>query len=85
MLEYTTILGLVAACLTTFSFLPQVIKVVKTKHTKDLSLLMYSIISVGIILWLVYGLIIMDIPLIFANAISLVFTATILVYKLKYK
>jgi MtN3 and saliva related transmembrane protein len=80
-----TIIGLVAAACTTFSFLPQAVKVIKTKQTKDLSLAMYAIFSTGIALWLVYGILVVDIPLIVANSITFIFAATILVMKLKYK
>lgn len=73
-----TIIGLAAAACTTFAFLPQAIKTIKTKSTNDLSVAMYSLTTAGIFLWLVYGLIIKDAPLIAANAVTLVFTATIL-------
>lgn len=80
-----TIIGLVAATCTTISFLPQAMQVIKTKHTKDLSLAMYLIFTIGIFLWLVYGIMILDLPLIIANAITLILASTILVMKLKYK
>jgi len=80
-----TIIGLVAATCTTFSFLPQAIQVIKSKHTKDLSLAMYSIFTMGVFLWLVYGILVKDVPLIVANIITLVFATTILLMKIKYK
>lgn len=80
-----TIIGLAAAACTTFSFLPQAIKVVKTKHTKDLSLGMYIIFTIGVFLWLVYGILAKDLPVTAANAVTLVFAVTILVMKIKYK
>tara|TARA_R110001583_G_scaffold61034_3_gene180897 strand:- start:2371 stop:2625 length:255 start_codon:yes stop_codon:yes gene_type:complete len=80
-----TIIGLFAAACTTFSFLPQALKVIKTKHTKDLSLGMYSIFTLGVLLWLIYGLLVKDLPLIIANIITLVFAATILIMKIRYK
>lgn len=79
-----TILGLIAAFCTAFSFLPQVIKTIRTKNTRDLSLGMYSVFSLGILLWLVYGLLIRDIPLILANTITLMLAVTILFLKIKY-
>ncbi len=78
-------LGLTAATCTTISFLPQAVKIIRTKHTKDLSLWMYLILSIGSFLWFVYGILKHDIPLIIANGITLVFTATILILKIKYK
>jgi len=79
-----TILGFVAAFFTTFALLPQAIRSIKTKHTKDLSLPMILMLEVGIILWLVYGIIINDMPLIFANGIGAVFATINLVMKLRY-
>ena len=80
-----TIIGLVAATCTTISFLPQAIRTIKTKHTKDLSLSMYLILTSGVFLWLVYGILVKDLPLIIANAITFAFTFTILILKIKYK
>jgi len=80
-----TILGLVAAILTTISFLPQAIKTIKTKNTDDLSLGMYSVLVSGIILWLIYGILIKDLPVILANGVTLVFTSSILFLIIKYK
>ncbi|MFH0779784.1 MAG: SemiSWEET transporter [Parcubacteria group bacterium] len=73
-----TTLGLAAAACTTFAFLPQAVKTIKTKSTNDLSVGMYSMTTTGIFLWLVYGLRIKDVLLIAANVVTLVFTVTIL-------
>ena len=70
---------------TTTSFLLQIIKSIKTKNTKDLSLLMYLILIMGVFLWLVYGILIESLPLIIANAIVILFSLTILILKIKYK
>ncbi|GIR50383.1 MAG: hypothetical protein CM15mP59_1250 [Flavobacteriaceae bacterium] len=56
MIDQNELIGFIAAVCTTFAFLPQVIKVWKTKQTKDLSLRMYTIMFIGICLWFVYGL-----------------------------
>ena len=56
MIDKNELIGFIAAVCTTFAFLPQVIKVWKTKQTKDLSLRMYTIMFIGICLWFVYGL-----------------------------
>jgi len=74
-----------AAVLTTISFVPQAIKTIKSRHTKDLSLFMYAILTTGVFLWFVYGILLMNAPLMLANGITLLFTATILVMKIKYK
>lgn len=84
-MEIFTIIGLLAASCTTISFLPQAIKVIKTKQTKDLSLSMYSIFTSGILFWLIYGILIKDLPIMIANSITLVFTIIILSMKIKYK
>jgi len=84
-MEINTIIGLAAAACTTFSFLPQAIKVIKTKQTKDLSLLMYSVFTTGVLLWLIYGISVNDTPLIIANCITLIFAVTILIMKIRYK
>lgn len=84
-MDVSTLIGLIAAVSTTLSFLPQAIKTIKSKHTKDLSLEMYSIFTAGIFLWLVYGILINDLPLIISDGITLLFTSTILILKIKYK
>ena len=85
MITWIEIIGLAAAALTTISFLPQAIKVWKTKSAKDLSLGMFSIFTSGVLLWLIYGILIVDIPIIAANAITLMLSGTILYFKLTYK
>jgi len=80
-----TLIGLLAATCTTIAFLPQAIRVIRTKQTRDLSLGMYSIFSTGILLWLIYGVIIKDIPIMAANLITFMLSFTILVLKIKYK
>ena len=79
-----TILGLVAGFFTTVALLPQVVKVLVTRRTSDLSLMMYCIMLTGISLWLIYGIIIEDLPLIIANGISVFLAAIVLGFKLKY-
>ena len=74
-----------AALCTTIAFLPQAIKVYQTKSTKDISLLMFLIFTIGVFSWLIYGLIINDYPVILANAITLILSLFILLCKIKYK
>lgn len=80
-----TVLGLVAGTLTTLSFLPQLIKAWKSRSTHDISIGMFSMLAVGVLLWLIYGLVTADIPVIVANAITLVFVALIVALKLRYR
>jgi len=81
----TNLLGLVAGALTTASFVPQLIKVWKSRSARDISLLMYIVICTGIFLWLIYGLVIGSIPVIAANALTLVISGAILVLKIKLR
>tara|TARA_A100001011_G_scaffold147618_1_gene155744 strand:- start:1117 stop:1377 length:261 start_codon:yes stop_codon:yes gene_type:complete len=78
-------IGFFAALCTTIAFLPQAIKVYQTKSTKDISLLMFLIFTIGVFSWLIYGLIINDYPVILANAITLILSLFILLCKIKYK
>lgn len=79
-----TILGFTAAALTTGSFLPQAIKTIRTKDTRSISLFMYLLFSIGTLLWLLFGLLSNNIPIVVANAITLVFAVIILIYKIKF-
>ncbi len=76
-------IGYVAAILTTISFVPQVFQIHKTKDTSSISTSMYAIFCFGVALWLGYGLIIKSMPVIIANAITLVLATYILIMKLK--
>lgn len=80
-----TIIGLLAGSLTTIAFLPQVIQTWKTKSTKDISLGMFLTFCTGVLLWIIYGILVKDIPLIVANLATLSLASTILWFKLKYK
>jgi len=79
-----TVIGLVAACFTTFSFIPQALKIIKNKETGDLSLLMILSLETGIFLWFVYGLLIGNVPIVVANGVTLIFTTLVLVLKFKF-
>ena len=84
-MSYLLLLGLVAASCTTLAFVPQFFKVWKTRSTHDISLVMYIVICTGVLLWLIYGLIIKDIPLIVANAVTFVLAGSILALKIRFK
>lgn len=79
-----TLITLVAAGLTTFSFIPQAIRTIKLKETKDLSLTMFAMMSVGVAFWLFLGLMYMNYVMIAANGICLVLNLIIVRLKLKY-
>lgn len=76
--------GYLAAFLTTISFIPQVVQVWRTKHTKDISLGMYSIFTLGIVVWLIYGILLNAWPIIIANTITIFLAGSVLAMKLKY-
>ena len=82
MILMTEIIGYVAATLTTVSFLPQAILTIKTKDTDSLSLGMYSLFTLGVFCWLIYGISISDKAIIFANSITFLLAASILSFKL---
>jgi MtN3 and saliva related transmembrane protein len=79
---FIKILGYIAATLTTASFVPQLISVIKTRSTKDISLVMYIAFVIGVICWSVYGGMIQDYPVLIANVISCLFAGTILIFKI---
>ena len=76
------LLGLVAAFLTTASFVPQAILVLRTRNTDGLSLYMYILFTTGVSFWLVYGVLIGSLPIIIANIITVVLASMILTVKL---
>lgn len=79
------ILGFLAGSLTTASFIPQLIKVWRSRSTADISLVMYIAFTVGIILWIIYGFMCGSLPVIITNFITLAITFVILGLKLRYK
>jgi MtN3 and saliva related transmembrane protein len=84
-MDLVTAIGLIAGTLTTVSFLPQVIRVWKTHSTKDLSLVMFLLFSAGVVMWLIYGIYLGQLPVIIANAVTLVLAIIILTFKFIYK
>jgi len=84
-MDSTLIIGNLAALLTTISFLPQAVKVIRTRDTKSLSLSTYGMFVSGILLWFIYGMQSGQLPIILGNLITFVFAVTILIFKLKEK
>jgi len=78
------IIGTAGAALTTLCWLPQAVKVIRDKETRALSLPATASFTVGIVLWLIYGLAINDWPLIGSNAATLAPLSVILAMKLRY-
>ena len=84
-MDIITIVGLIAAAFTTVALLPQLIKVWKTKSTKDISTGMFTLFCVGVFLWFVYGVYMNDIPIVLANSLAFIQALIILLFKAKYK
>lgn len=76
-------IGSVAAVLTTVAFVPQVLKVIREKQTRSLSLAMYALFTAGVALWFVFGLLIHSWPVTLANGVTLVLAAVILAMKIR--
>ena len=82
-MEWASLIGYAAACLTTLSFLPQAIKVIATRNTQGISCLMYIMFVCGLIMWLIYGVMIEDTAVSMANFMTLVFAMPILIIKFR--
>lgn len=83
-MDYVDIIGLAAGFLTTVALIPQVQKIWKSKSAKDVSLKMFIAFTIGIALWLAYGIIKQELPMMIWNSVSLALAATILGMKLKF-
>ena len=84
-MNLTDLIGTLAAVLTTVSFLPQAWHTFKTRDVSGISLGMYSVFTIGVACWLLYGLLLQAWPIVIANAITLALAATILAMKLRYR
>jgi MtN3 and saliva related transmembrane protein len=76
--------GYLAAAMTTLSFVPQAVKTIRTRDTRSISLGMYVVFTAGIAMWLVYGIALNSMPMILANIVTFLLSATILGMKLKH-
>ncbi|ABE46506.1 SemiSWEET family sugar transporter [Polaromonas sp. JS666] len=84
-IDLTDLVGTLAACLTTLSFLPQAWLTFKTRDVRGVSLGMYSVFAIGVALWLAYGLLLRAWPIVIANAATLALALAILGMKLRYR
>jgi MtN3 and saliva related transmembrane protein len=84
-MDFITIIGLVAAVFTTISLFPQLIRIWRTKSTKDISMGMFSLFCGGVFLWFVYGVFMRDFPIMIANSLAFIQAAVIVTFKIKYK
>ena len=83
-MEIIEIIGLLAGACTTLSFVPQVMKSFQTKSVKDFSWLYFLIFGSGLYFWLIYGLFLNSLPIILANAVTLILVLVLIGMKLKY-
>ena len=79
------VVGYVAALFTTFSLLPQIIRIWKLKEARDISLFMPLMVCIGTLLWLVYGIMIAEAPIIAANIVSMVVALITIFVTIKYR
>ena len=79
-----TTIGLVAGTLTSIAAIPQVVKTLRTRHARDISIWQPILLSIGVALWMIYGMLIHDLPLIVANIIPLICNALLTGLKLHY-
>jgi MtN3 and saliva related transmembrane protein len=79
-----TLLGLLAGLCTTIAFVPQVVKTWRTRSTKDISLPTFALFVAGVLLWLFYGVLMGDVAIIAANAVTFGLAATVLGLKLRH-
>ena len=82
--DIASLTGYIAAALTTFSFVPQVLRVWRTRSVADISLGMYFVYTIGIAIWLVYGILIMSWPIILSNIVTLLLAGSVLAMKLRF-
>jgi MtN3 and saliva related transmembrane protein len=78
-------IGLLAGTLTTVAFIPQVIKIWRTKKADDISISMFLIFTVGVGLWMIYGIQIASLPVMLANAVTMILALIILILKYSYR
>jgi len=78
------LIGFLAAACTTISFVPQLVRVWQLRSAREISLIMFSVFSCGVFLWLLYGIFVRSVPFILANAISLALSLGILALKLRF-
>jgi len=82
---WTSLVGFAAGVLTTFAFVPQVVAIWRNRSAKDISLGMYVTFTLGVVMWLSYGILLESWPMILANFVTLLLAGSVLLMKLKFK
>ena len=80
-----TIIGIIAGILTSISMIPQLIKIIKEKEVKNISWGMITVLLIGVTLWVFYGILKSEWPIILSNAFSVLVNLTLLIYYFVYK
>ena len=83
-MDSLTLIGNFAGFLTTVAFVPQILKTWKSKSASDLSLGMFFVFSLGVFCWLIYGILLSEIPIVFWNMVTLILALALLIMKLKF-
>ena len=83
-MDSVTLIGYIAGFLTTIAFVPQVLKTWKSKSASDLSLGMFLVFSLGVLCWLIYGILLAEVPIIFWNTVTFILALALLIMKLKF-
>jgi MtN3 and saliva related transmembrane protein len=78
------LIGSLAALCTTFAFVPQVVQIWRSRSTRDVSLAMYVVFTIGVLLWLTYGILLMAWPIIIANIVTLALALSVVLMKLRW-
>jgi MtN3 and saliva related transmembrane protein len=79
------VIGSIAAVITTFAWVPQILKILRERQARDISLITTATLAAGVFLWIVYGLAIGSLPVILANTVSFLFIATIVGLKMRFR
>jgi MtN3 and saliva related transmembrane protein len=82
--QTTDLIGAIAGTLTTISFVPQVMRVFKTKQTRDISMTMMLLFSLGVAMWVAFGYLVDSMPVVWTNAMTLVLALTIVAAKVRF-
>ena len=79
-----TVIGAIAGILTSLAAIPQVIKTMKSRHVRDISIWQPLLVTIGVALWMIYGILIRDLTIIIANIIPLICNALLTAMKISY-
>jgi MtN3 and saliva related transmembrane protein len=83
-MDYISIIGTTGSTLTTVCQIPQLVKIWKTRHTKDLSLATYLVLSLGVAIWIVYGILLKAPPVYISNIATFILVFSIVIFKIRY-